>query len=83
MDDPDHLTQTTAVVDRALPSISEVRKAIEDHILTLEPRLKILNQHVSDHVTLMEAATLTIDRSSRIRNLLTKNTKPTMPFVSF
>jgi predicted component of type VI protein secretion system len=61
MDDPDHLTQTTAVVDRALPSISEVRKAIEDHILTLEPRLKILNQHVSDHVTLMEAATLTID----------------------
>lgn len=42
---------TQAVIDPSLPSIAEVRKAIEDHILTLEPRLRALNQHVSENVS--------------------------------
>lgn len=41
---------TQAAIDPSLPSIAEVRKAIEDHILTLEPRLRALNQHVSENV---------------------------------
>ena len=42
---------TQAAIDPSLPSIAEVRKAIEDHILTLEPRLRALNQHVSENVS--------------------------------
>ena len=51
---------TQAAIDPSLPSIAEVRKAIEDHILTLEPRLRALNEHVGDHIIPMKAAPLTI-----------------------
>jgi hypothetical protein len=56
MDDPD---QTVVTSDQKLPSNAEVQNAIQDYVLTLGPKLRVLDQYVSSHNTLMEAATLT------------------------
>ena len=65
MADPDHLTQTAVVSDRRLLSNAEVRKAIQDYVLTLEPNLRNLNQYVSSHFTLLRTATLTVGTDLR------------------
>jgi hypothetical protein len=59
MDDPEYPTQTVVTSDQKLPSNAELQKAIHDYVLTLGPKLRILDQYVSSHNTLMEAATLT------------------------
>lgn len=83
MDNSEHLTQTVVISDRALPSNAEVQKAVEDRVLTLEPKLRTLNQHVSNLLSHIEVVILTAgNRSSTIPSSLTKNTKPTIPSAS-